>query len=453
MAWSEEPNVTNFLNSAGNWIKNLMGNSSQAAYNSAEKNRAANPITQTKSPQSISSFSGSGGSSSFAQAAPKAAVGSWLPNNLNRNPSQPMGFTESSSAPVQSDMERAYMEAIEAIRRKTETPYAYDGANDALVDQAFQGSLDAINNARNTTNSNYSQSKDMLGELTRSHVANIQGRDREAITSNGEQLQSGYNELYDNRDAELKADRTAELEAKTEMLKRLGIQDAGLGTSGNVQTEAITDNSGNRQEALQQAQSYQASDLTRNTELGQNQAAAGVERQSDLRRQLDSILGNIDNTQAGVMQDIASAKLQGRQADRASWDDQQKYNNETLIALEQARTDQANNDRDYAFKREMADRDAASSASSEAAGTSSRMDLASDMIRRGGVDPTAYESAYTNALSRGNNFTRAGKGDIQAQLLDEIRRNNPTLDPNTINRYLSAVYGYGADKMDAAAQY
>lgn len=387
-----------------------------------------------------SNFGGSGGSFGNPMAP---AMGSWRQDITGQGS---IGMPE----PEMSAREKAYLEAIEAIRRKTEEQYAYDGANDALVDQAFQGSLDAINGARTKTNDNYGQSRTMLDNLTNSHVANIKGADRDAVNRIGDELTSGYNKIYDDRNAELSADRDREMATKVEMLQRLGIQDAGLGTAGAVQTAAIADNSGDKQGALQQAGAYKAADLTRNTELGQNQAAMGVDRQSDLRRQLDGILGGLDKSEADVRNQMSQAKLEGRNADRASWDDMQRYNNETLLKLQQQESDQANADSDRAFQREMAGLKSGGSAK----GSSSMFDVVGGQLQNStGYDMQPYLAAYSQAMEAGGGALGVAGGDKASYLVQQMRKKNPQLDPQVAVQYVQGLLNYGTDKLSASSQY
>lgn len=111
--------------------------------------------------------------------------------------------------------------------------------NQALADEAFAGSLAAIEKARGSAQNNFKESDAAIQGLTQGHVNEIKTVDRQAVTDNAQQFSGELNQTYDGATKALAADRNKDLSARAEMLSRLGIQEAGLGDTGNEQTQAI----------------------------------------------------------------------------------------------------------------------------------------------------------------------------------------------------------------------
>lgn len=357
-------------------------------------------------------------------------------------------FDQDMQSRSQEDM---YQSLIDELMGKINRDYAYDGSGDAMVDQAFQGSLDALGNARQRTNDNYSTSRENLDSLTNSHVANIQGADRDAVNRIGSDLTSSYGNIYDSNAKGLEDDRAKEVALKTEMLQRLGIQDAGPGTVGEVQTQAIANNGAEKAGAMQQAEGYKAADLTRNVEQAQSMANAGVERQSDLRRQLDGILGGLDTQEAGIKNDMASAKLSARQADEANFGKQQGYYQDSLETLLNDRSNQAESQRDFDYK--MALDVAKQQQGGSNGGSNSMFDVVDGKIASQGLDPAPYRSAFNEAMQEGGGPLASGVGDknshIQKRMIEIMRKKGMAANPATIGDYVFGVMNYGTDKLNA----
>lgn len=356
-----------------------------------------------------------------------------------------------------NSQEAMYQGLIDELMGKINREYAYDGAGDKLVDEAFQGSLDALGTARTRTNDNYSTSRENIDSLTNSHVANIKGADRDAVNRIGDDLTSSYKANFGENASRLKADRAEEIALKTDMLKRLGIQDAGLGSAGEVQTAAIAENSADQAGAMQQANTYKSADLTRNVEQAQSMANAGVERQSDLRRQLDGILGGLDTQEAGVRNDISTAKLGAQQSDRANFQKEQGYYNDSLQALLSDQSNREESQRDFTYQQSLDqakfDQQAASDAAKNGgvAGTNSAFDVVDSRIAAKGKNPTDYRTAFNEAMQSG--VLDSGLGDknslIQQQMMKIMQKKG--LDPNStlVSDYAYGVLNYGTDKLSA----
>lgn len=387
-------------------------------------------------------FSGAGSSSGFQPQMPtqqQEPAETFMSFNRRTNPLPNSGGSQGASP------DSIYAQLIADLRDKIDREYSYDGAGDALVDQAFQGSLDALGSARTRTNDNYASSRDNIDTLTSSHVANIKGADRDAIQRIGGDLTSKYAQNYDGRASELSADRQTDIDAKTAMLKNLGIQDAGVGTVGDVQTAAIADNSAEKAGAMRQAAGYQAADETRNVEQAQSMANAGVERQTDLRRQLDGILGNLDNQEAKIGNDKSIAKLDARNADRANFQKEQGYYNDTLGTLLNDQSDREKTRYEAELKAQ----------SGKGSGSNSAFDVVAKQVANAtGNDAAPYIEAYNQALAAGGGTLETGIGDKTSAMYKAMikymkDKKGLDADPDMVGRVLGGIQNYGTDKLNA----
>lgn len=419
-----------------------------------------NPYTSSqRKPSGQGGSSGSSSSSGASAAANPGSLNPWKPTSFNVGSDFRFGDNDGfQNQQSQGDsQESMYQGLIDELMGKINREYSYDGAGDKLVDEAFQGSLDALGTARTRTNDNYSTSRENIDSLTNSHVANIKGADRDAVNRIGDDLTSSYNANFGENASRLKADRAEEIALKTDMLKRLGIQDAGLGSAGDVQTAAIAENSADQAGAMQQAETYKSADLTRNVEQAQSMANAGVERQSDLRRQLDGILGGLDTQEAGIRNDISTAKLGAQQSDRANFQKEQGYYNDSLQSLLSDQSNRDESQRDFTYQKSLDqakfDQQAASDAAKNGgvAGTNSAFDVVDSRIAAKGKNPTDYRTAFNEAMQSG--VLDSGLGDknslIQQQMLKIMKKKG--LDPNStlVSDYAYGVLNYGTDKLSA----
>jgi hypothetical protein len=310
--------------------------------------------------------------------------------------------------------------------------------NAAMVDEAFAGSLAAIANARNSAQSNYQESDRNVQDLTAGHVNEIKTKDRSAIETNANELTGAYNTAFTDGRNQLIADQNRETSARAEMLKRLGIQEAGMGNAGQAQSEAITrlteDNTGRQR----QAAGYKAADLTRNTELASSQASAGVERQADLRRQLNDINADLDQSQASVENAKATARISANNADQKDFLSQMEFYNEQLrdIQSEKERAD----DRSYDRARDERDFLAKSGGN-----TGGALDIASQNVMNTGHDPQQYAEAYALVSEENAYDSRSGKDKI-SDTVQRMRKRNPNLDPSVALRYVMSIENFGTDK-------
>lgn len=351
-----------------------------------------------------------------------------------------------------ADESQMYQSIIDELMGKINQEYAYDGAGDALVDQAFQGSLDALGNARTRTNDNFAASSGNIDTLTKSHVANITGADRNAVMANSDRLESGIGDIYGAAQKSYEGDREKEMALKTEMLSRLGIQDAGIGTVGEVQTEAIADNTAEQAGAMKQAAGYEAADLTRNTEQAQSMSAAGVERQTDLRRQLDGILGGLDTQEANIRNDMSSAKLNARQADQANFQKQQSYYQDSLEAFLNDQSNRAESERDFNYKASLDQAKLQGRGGGEEGGGNNVFSAIDQSIASQGIDPAPYRAAYNQAMADGGGPLSGDLGSETSHMYKRMREimaaNGQKADLNIIGNYVNGVQNFGTDKFN-----
>jgi hypothetical protein len=331
---------------------------------------------------------------------------------------------------------------MEQLQGLLDREFQSTGEYDSMVDEAYASALANIGKARGQANSNFQESDGRIASLTAGHVNEIQTKDRAAVEKNGSDLQSAYKETYGNARNEIQGQQSAEMAAKTEMLQRLGQQEAGIGTAGQSESEALTRLTQNEAGAMQQAQGYQAADLTRNTEQAQSQASAGVERRSALNRDLQKILGTLDESEAEVNQNKTVAKLSGLQNEKSDFRQEQQFNLDSLTQMEDRIQGRSDKDREYALELSKL-------ASKNGGSAGSKWDVLAEGSQSRGIDPAPYMEAYAEVSSMP--FNSQVKGDKLNWTISEMQkaaaRKGQKLDAREALRWVSGADDYGTDKL------
>jgi hypothetical protein len=333
-------------------------------------------------------------------------------------------------------------DTIAAIQARLQQKYSYDGKFDKMVDQAFNPALGAIDKAEGRANSNYKQSDEFVDGLTDAHVAEINGHDRQQVRNVGAEAVNGVTQNYGEAIKATQDDRSLNEKEQLEAVSRYGLDPAVLKGMSNERTQAVDKLIGEKATNIDQAQSNTTADLQLNTARASAQESDGIERRGDLRRDLDQILGNLDNSRAGVQNSIAQAKLQGQQADMAAFDRSQQVDSETLASYMQNQRENRKLADERAFKeKELA-------LKQKQAGTGSAGDVAASRLREMNIDPAPIEQAYYSAVSS-NEYTSLSGKDKKAWIMNEMLKRINKADPETqmaVGRYVDIKEGYGTDK-------
>lgn len=186
--------------------------------------------------------------------------------------------------------------------------YDYEGA----VREAFAKSYAALDNAANTARTNKAQSATAVQGLAQSG-SNLIKKDASVLSQITGDATNAVDGIYTGQVRDLQDDRSKEVADRAAFVKALGIQEAGLGTAGSTQTEAITEATGANTRDQTRLQGYGQADQVRNTELAQAMLNEGTLRQADLESQLTAILGGIDTQRAEVGGQEAQALAQAKQ--------------------------------------------------------------------------------------------------------------------------------------------
>lgn len=352
------------------------------------------------------------------------------------------GMTRQGNDPTNErevSYEEKLLERKAQIEMLMDTPYADDPEIAAMIDEAYSGALANISKARDSANSNFQQSDANIAALTAGHVNTIKTDDLAAVNRIAGEYQGGLQKTFDTAKQGLESNRSAELAERTAMLQRLGIQEAGLGEAGKGETEAISRMTEDQAGAMKQAQGYQAADQVRNTEQAQSQASAGVERRSALNSDLQKILGTIDNSETELRSNMNMDKLSARQKGLDTYNDQQRFNLDSLNQIDETLQNRADSDRDYDLElRKLAEKNSGSSGGV--------FDAVANDFRTRGLAPEEYEQAYSQVASSAT-FNAAVDGDKQLWMIRQMKKKNPKLAENDIARYVSGIQNYGTDKL------
>jgi hypothetical protein len=309
-----------------------------------------------------------------------------------------------------------------------------------MIEQAYSSALGNITSARSSANQNFEKSDANIAALSAGHVNEIQTKDRDAVNRIGSDLQNNYAQTFDNAQGTLEADRTAQLNERGAMLQRLGIQEAGLGEAGKAQSDAIARLTENEAGAMKQAQGYQAADLVRNTEQAQSQASAGLERRGELHKQLQGILGNLDQAETELGQNKAHEKIQAYQSGRNDYNQRMSGISDSIAQIDDQVQHKTESDRDYALKlQEMANK-------ASGAGSGGVFSAVNESLKNRGVDPSGYAQAYADVAST-SSFNPQVNGDKKLWMIQQMKKKNPKLDAREIQAYVFGVENYGTDKL------
>lgn len=362
----------------------------------------------------------------------------FAPRYANKQLSDEAAYQKQADDPMKKLLDRRSQ-----LESMLDEDYTGDPEMDALIEQAYSSALSNITGARGRANENFTQSDKAIADLSAGHVNTIKTDDMDAVKRIGGELQSGYQQTYDTAKGSLEADRSSELEQRTAMLQRLGIQEAGLGDAGKGETEAIQRLTENQAEAVKQAQGYQAADEVRNTELAASQASAGVERRSALNKDLQGILGNLDSAESELNTSKAQQQIQARQAGMADFTRQKSAISDSIAGIDDRIDKKTNDDRDYALKLQ----EQAQKASSSGSGV---YDAVRNSVSSRGIDPEPYIQAYNEVLAT-EGYNPSLNGDKNAfyakKMKEKAAKKGIKLDDSTIGSVVMGIHNYGTDKL------
>jgi hypothetical protein len=353
--------------------------------------------------------------------------------NTPNNGKLPGDYPRAAPDPMDKLMQRRA-----ELERMLDEDFTGDPEVDALIEQAYTSALSNVAGARTRANDNFKQSDANIDALSRGHVAAIEGEDRQAIQRIGGELQGKYQNTFDTAKGSLEADRNAELQERTAMLQRLGIQEAGLGEAGQDESQAISNLTQNQAGAMKQAQGYQAADEVRNVEQAQSQASAGVERRSALNKDLQGILGKLDESEVELQNSKASAQLQAKQAGKSDYNNRLKTISDSIDNIDDRIDSRTDSDRDYSLEMQKL--------AQKGTGSGGVFNAVENNLRNRGIDPAQYTQTYADVASN-ETFNAAVDGDKKLWMIRKMKAKNPKLDAREIQAYVLGVENYGTDKL------
>lgn len=311
--------------------------------------------------------------------------------------------------------------AIDGLSSSSNSPYM------ANLDAARSASLKNIADARGQVQGNFDQSNAAIGGLyAKGKIDTL--ADGDILKSSNANLVGGLNGMYGGAIEGLQNDRSKELGEKTEMLQRLGIGAAGLGSAGDTQTKAIADATQNQTAAGSKALEYGASDLTANTARASGMVSEGAGRQAALRSQLAGILGQLSNKELDVNNQYATNSMNA-----SNQDYQDKLSRiQALYGMydkEQTRGD--NMQKTLLNSKVIAQ---AMKGGSGGSGAMTNIDDANSYASSQGQNPGDYNSAYSDAVMNAPGVP--GSPQTEQQLLQYMHSKRPDLDVNQLIAYV-----------------
>lgn len=349
--------------------------------------------------------------------------------------------TSDYGLPVMSKNDREMDLQMSELKSALDRQFQPTGEYNSMIEQAYAGALSNIGKAKGDANANFEKSDAAINDMTQGHVHEIKTNDRAAIGQNANQLTDEYSQIYGDGRKQLQADQANEMKIKAEAVSRLGLQESGMGEAGQTQQDAITRMTQDETGAKAQASSYKAADLTRNTELAASQAGQGVERRSALHNQLQKILGSIGDSEASVNQSIGLAKLQGAQAEKSDFRQEQQFNLDSLNQLQDQNQKKSDSDRNYALELQKLQAKQDGSASGDL------QDNVGEAIRSRGIDPQPYLDAYNEVLQQGYNQNVNGDKNsfFSSRMKESMRKKGLNADDSVIGRVVLGINQSGTN--------
>jgi hypothetical protein len=330
-----------------------------------------------------------------------------------------------------SPEEQQIEDTIRAIQERLQGTYVDDGSYNAMIDEAYGGALSAIGNARTKAQGNYQESDRVLEQLTQGHVNAINGEDMDAIKRTGQTHQADTKAIYDSAISGEQADRQKVIDQRAEAISRYGLQESGMGTAGEVQSGAIEDFNASSADAQNSARVTQAANESMNVARAQSQAGEGVERRSSLRRDLDNILGDLDQSQATVESQKATARLSAKQADMAAFNESQARDTDTL---------------EMYLRNKLDEKKMRQESQQKTKGSASSFDVAAQRFSSQGIDPAPYLDAYSSVVADNSYSSASGQDKIAAYVAGMMKKNK-NLSRAQALQWVSMIENYGTDKL------
>lgn len=303
-----------------------------------------------------------------------------------------------------------FADMIESLQGQMQGEFAYDGRYDQMIADAFGAQLSAIANARNQTQGNFNESSSALKDLYAGHVQDINTVDAGKYKQINQQLQGNLNQNYDSSINAIKADSKADMAEGEDMLRRMGLQDAApqLLELQQSKGDALARLQEEKASALTQATEYGNADQTRNIARGQSVAGEGIQRQGDLRSQLQDILGDLSMREADIQKDRAMTQMEAEQMAREEWMGQREYAGDTLEMLLQQRTEENMAREEMQMRRQEMELESQEKQAQNAPPLPLWDQVGSNL----GVNIAPYRNAYADISSEGRFNSREGSDRV-----------------------------------------
>jgi hypothetical protein len=344
-----------------------------------------------------------------------------MPNPQDVGSQQPSG--------QESQIDAVLKQALDRIEGRAQYQ------DDPAITQAYQGIFDQINSARDRANSNYTQSDNIIKQLTDGHVAQIRGNDLRSLQGINNEAAQDNTKLYDGVIADTQNRKNADMAARTEMLKRLGLEESAAAPDSSAQENSafIDRMAADKAAEGTRLANYSRSDEVRNLEASQTAALQGSENRSALRRDLDKILGGLGDSEAQAKSQMNLAQLQQKN----------KQRDMDLGTI------------DMYYKNRREDQKMQSDlekAAAKSKGSADKFTVAADRMTQMGIPQSVQDQIFTfySDTAADNGYNSASGQDkkayISQQILRRAKEKGIALSPGDIVRAVSLWEDYGTDK-------
>lgn len=317
----------------------------------------------------------------------------------------------------------------------------------SYLTNALNAKLGAINTARGEANQFAETSGSNLQNMYDAFQGNVRGR-QAGMQESGDAAQADVASVFDKTIAEANARKESGNAQREEMLSRLGI--AGAANAPDLANQAIeegiTNSQGSRDNRVTEIEGGTQRGIQNNGMFADALGAEGLQRQADLQRQLQGVLGGLSDSEVSAQSDYANAMM-GVQGDQQDRDYQQwlskmamgQQNLDSFIGMNDQAESRAfdasqqseQNASDFALQQMKAQSEMQKSANQGMQGFSGL---------RQSTDP-AVQNAFVDVISQPG----ADTGNV-ADLVNRMRTKYPQLDPQAVLQFVTEYNQLGTQK-------
>jgi hypothetical protein len=325
-------------------------------------------------------------------------------------------------------------ELIKTLQQNLSSDPYNSGPYVQSIQNAYGQANQALDQLSGRIQGNAATSGQAINQIYQGGIAD-QNAEADGINQRADQMKNGLDSSYNGAIQTAQNDRSQALNERANLLKSLGIESAGLGDTGNVQTQAVDQLNKGKVGADEKAESYRNIDLDTNKNQVYGLRGDQDKAQANLRSQLLQALTGVDTSRAQLSQQQAQAMAQAQQQSYQDW-----------LGKNSAILGQLDKQQQYALAGQKNDIDAAknifnsrvlsSMINKGSSGSMNPLDSADQYVSGQGGNSGVYRNAYTNAISNYQDPTGGSQPKPTDQAILNAMARTPGIDMNQALQYI-----------------